>query len=617
MRQGPYTSTGRSATMTSTPATGSTAASSSPCGCGCHDRRAGASSCCGLLCFERPSYFCGQLLSDSDLTVQQTYLREKNKLYHRTMDGSGVVCGLRMYRDPRCKGHVKVGEGYAIDPCGNDLVVCEEKSFDVIGELRRKKWLVETPGDRPRLDVNAERNIAQGEGESGCLTKQCFYIGICYSEEPVDFATPYTTECSAAPGPCQPSRIREGTRFEIYDTMPVRSNPLDSIGKRIEQSFRMFREGQFSKNLASNTDRILAVLRCGEETNPEANQPRQDARGLFKELQAQFLHELRTSPDQYNWDLENEVYRLLAPEPQERETDSIPLEPFTKLFELIQKYVFSSVLAQLAFSCPEPPDSFCVLLGSVEVTNGYLTRVINYPRWYLWCFANFFDVFLYTIAHEAAFTEKATTNGAPAEQGSQNRAKGGCAPAFEIDVCHFLNLFSADHQAFEKAARASVDAIQASYRALVAGFDFTRPSGIAPSVLRNLDRATAERLTGMLGLQFEPSTRQSRGRRDVFAALADNTLHFRSETLVYETEASGDASGDTVTQVSGVLGAPAFAVGAYPHSMLTDILKRLTIAEERLRIFEGRLGSRRPEPPPPAENTPPKPPPSPPRGDVK
>src|SRR6266446_7788760 len=100
-------------------------ASKGGCGCGathgdctCH-----TSTCCGLHCFERPNYFCGHLLTDADLTLEQKYVVEKNKLYHRAIDGHGVVCGLRLTCDETCDGYIHVAEGYAIDACGNDLVV--------------------------------------------------------------------------------------------------------------------------------------------------------------------------------------------------------------------------------------------------------------------------------------------------------------------------------------------------------------------------------------------------------------------------------------------------------------------------------------------------------------
>ena len=48
---------------------------------------------CGLMTFDRPNYFCGHLLTDTDLTLEQRYFREKTRLYHRALDGHGIVWG--------------------------------------------------------------------------------------------------------------------------------------------------------------------------------------------------------------------------------------------------------------------------------------------------------------------------------------------------------------------------------------------------------------------------------------------------------------------------------------------------------------------------------------------
>src|SRR5690242_11817476 len=75
MRQARFTRTGK--TPNANP--GSPAAAGSPdrktdgssqCGCGCHRQTTANCGCCKLACFERPKYFCGQLLSDADLTLQ-------------------------------------------------------------------------------------------------------------------------------------------------------------------------------------------------------------------------------------------------------------------------------------------------------------------------------------------------------------------------------------------------------------------------------------------------------------------------------------------------------------------------------------------------------------------
>ncbi len=543
-------------------ATTSATASSTPCGCGCgcHHQGTHAEGCCRLTCFERPQYFCGQLLSDADLTLQETYFREKNKLYHRTIDGFGVVCGLRMRCDGNCKGHITIADGYAIDCCGNDLVVCESRSFDVIGELRKKKWLIEIPQE-PHHDRR------EPEYERNCISKQCFYIGICYAEEPSNYVAPYVTDCSPSPGPCQPTRIREGVRFEIYDKLPVRPNPLTEIEKRIERCFSIFREGQFAKGLQGLARRIQDIL-CND---PQVEDRRSVANRAFQELRALFLHQLRVCPDQYNCNLEHQVCELRSPGHQDGSTS---MESFKGLFELIQQYVFSCVLAEFAFLCPEPPEACCVLIGSVEVENGRITRVLNYPRWYLWCFANFFEVLIYTLANEAAC-------GSPESDVDERRkpCSDGCCPDFEVDVCEFLNLFVAENRASEYAARALPKALKAMQRAMVDEFDFTKPNGVATAAFQGMSLETAKNLAKTFPFNLETLSESGAGTPDLFSAFAKNGILRRGGLLAYASKA------EKITTAMRPMGAPASNVG--PNVDIAELQARLKKCEEEIQALRG------------------------------
>lgn len=109
---------------------------SSGCGCGCGG--SGASSCgcgCGSACapltgFERPRFFDGQLLTRAELGGEQSYVIDKNKLHNRYLHGWGVVCGLRV---SCCDAtHVTVEPGYALDPCGNDIVLGQPQTVDLL-----------------------------------------------------------------------------------------------------------------------------------------------------------------------------------------------------------------------------------------------------------------------------------------------------------------------------------------------------------------------------------------------------------------------------------------------------------------------------------------------------
>ncbi|MCK9564174.1 MAG: hypothetical protein M0R02_15790, partial [Bacteroidales bacterium] len=91
---------------------------------------------CGALeCLCRPRFFAGQLLSEQDLNRLDQYIRNKNRLHNRNQHGWGVVNGLLVVCDP-C-GDIKVTQGYAVDPCGDDIVVCEDTRVNIC-ELIRK-----------------------------------------------------------------------------------------------------------------------------------------------------------------------------------------------------------------------------------------------------------------------------------------------------------------------------------------------------------------------------------------------------------------------------------------------------------------------------------------------
>lgn len=105
--------------------------SAQPCPCGCADCPDDA---CTLACLERPNFFYGQTLRDDDLTKLVEYTRDRLAL-ERFRDGWGVVCGLHVDIHPEEAGVVTVNPGYAIDCCGNDVVLCDPTPIDLTSVL--------------------------------------------------------------------------------------------------------------------------------------------------------------------------------------------------------------------------------------------------------------------------------------------------------------------------------------------------------------------------------------------------------------------------------------------------------------------------------------------------
>ncbi len=128
--------------------------------------------CGGLECLCRPRFFAGQLLSEEDLRALDHYVIEKNKLHNRYLHGWGVVCGLEVLCH-ECKGWVNIKQGYALDPCGNDIIVCKDYPFDVCAAINKCC-------DRKRKDWECEPMA--GPPPDCSDVPQCWYITLRYRE---------------------------------------------------------------------------------------------------------------------------------------------------------------------------------------------------------------------------------------------------------------------------------------------------------------------------------------------------------------------------------------------------------------------------------------------------
>lgn len=116
----------KSISITRTPVIPPAAVASAACCC---------PACSGLECLDRTRFFAGQLLTEADLNNEQSYLLAKNRLHNRYLHGWGVVCGMQVVCGD-CDGWVTIKTGYALDPCGNDIIVCEDYPFNIIKAIR-------------------------------------------------------------------------------------------------------------------------------------------------------------------------------------------------------------------------------------------------------------------------------------------------------------------------------------------------------------------------------------------------------------------------------------------------------------------------------------------------
>lgn len=180
-------------------------------------------TCGSQECFVRPRYFCGQLLTDQDLDAAQRYVIEKNKLHNRYLVGTGVACGLAVRCDP-CDGVVTVEPGYAIDCCGNDIVVCDPQRFDVMQYLK-DCFRDDEPG--------CEGKIITPPPSSCDDLPKVYCLIISYNEIHTRPMTAMTRRNGCATTGCEPSRTNEVFRFDLVEETDDRekSAPDDFWGK--------------------------------------------------------------------------------------------------------------------------------------------------------------------------------------------------------------------------------------------------------------------------------------------------------------------------------------------------------------------------------------------------
>ena len=95
----------------------------------------GSASCAEgghLACLARPRFFCGQLLTDADLTALTDWVQGRLARTRRRA-GWGVVEGLDVRVDDSKPNdanpsRIIVGPGYAVDSCGHDIVLCADST---------------------------------------------------------------------------------------------------------------------------------------------------------------------------------------------------------------------------------------------------------------------------------------------------------------------------------------------------------------------------------------------------------------------------------------------------------------------------------------------------------
>lgn len=205
-----------------------------PCRCGCAPCD---DPCCRLECLVQPRFYCGQLLTDADLQAIVGWAGSKFRLA-RFRHGWGVVCGLDVRADPKRPAGIVVSPGYAMDCCGNDIIVCEDFRYDLV------KYCPDDRCERPGAPPQGRSRHEQMEkplldrliSEATILD-----VAIAYEEQGIE---PKVTLGGCGCGntsKCEHSRTKEGFKL-VVTTLDEAEKKRDEAEKPLEEGLKAFEQ---------------------------------------------------------------------------------------------------------------------------------------------------------------------------------------------------------------------------------------------------------------------------------------------------------------------------------------------------------------------------------------
>lgn len=147
-----------------------------------------------------------QLITAEDLNDQVSYVREKLKRHNRMLHGYGIVCGLTFDSARKV-----IQRGYALSPCGNEIMVPEDVPFDPQLVARAP----DTGGCPPpeEVDIPDER-----------------FLVVCYRECPTRPVRVHAAGCGCHDDACEYARTREWYELCLLDKRP-HSHPVPVEGE--------------------------------------------------------------------------------------------------------------------------------------------------------------------------------------------------------------------------------------------------------------------------------------------------------------------------------------------------------------------------------------------------
>lgn len=357
----------------------------------CEPKVQACSRCGRLECLCRPRFFAGQVLTADDLNRLDYYVRAKNRLHNRQLHGWGVVNGLEVSCDV-CGPGVVVGCGYALGPCGDDIVVCEPVVVDVCTLI----------ADCVTLDRARNCDPPAYPAPNGCSeAEQEWVLAIRYSETPTRAVQPLASPagqagcgCSCggaggtctcggtsakakprnAPVQCEPTVVCEGYDFAVY------RKPADTQDDD-QRSVLLNPDSELYKRFDCCTQPLIRDLpkTPGALTVAAVQQDPVSWNNWLHAFRNHLLNYLATRPGQ-NCELQGRLNAVVLPSPNSTTFVQEVIATALRLAMIWLDMVLGCLCSALLPPCPSAHPSDLVPLASVRVSAGNC-RVLSICNW--------------------------------------------------------------------------------------------------------------------------------------------------------------------------------------------------------------------------------------------
>lgn len=182
-----------------------------------------STSYCTTSVVELPRYYPRQLITPDDLTLEQTYFRDRMRRHNRLLHGWGVVCGALVCPLPTVDDsgattyvpwQVQVQPGYILGPYGDEILLDCTRTIDV-----RTQGVSGISGDLC-LDT-PDPWCSQVFIPPATTAQTTYYIAVKYMQSMTRPVRVQPVGCGCSDSSCEYSRWHDGYQIGVLDQCPT------------------------------------------------------------------------------------------------------------------------------------------------------------------------------------------------------------------------------------------------------------------------------------------------------------------------------------------------------------------------------------------------------------